>query len=167
MRSPASLLRNARGTATIEFAIASLFMFGTMVVGLDFGVYVQQKLKLGGAVAQGAMLAFNQRDMIVASDVASYVQSLAGLSSTPSVTCNNGASCKAKADRGSSDYRCLNATTGAVGTTGYSAGATCPDGSLAGYYLTISASKGYSATIVPDRYLGGSTITQTAVVRLQ
>lgn len=168
MKRLRAIFRERGGTATIEFALVSLFLFGTISVGLDFSSYVQQKLKLGNAVEQGAMLAFNTRNSIDTNAVATYVQTAAGLSAAPSVTCNDNQTCKIASARGSTDYRCLT-STGTIASTGYALAAACPSppGGIAGYYLVITASKTFNSVIVPDSYLGGKTITQTAVVRLQ
>ena len=160
-------LRARRGSTTVEFALVSLFFFGIMTVGLDFGLYVQQKLSLGNAVEQGAVLAFNMRDTIDPTQVGNLVAQSGGLANAPSVTCNNGAQCLPSASRTSSDYRCVNQATGGIDTASYTLGAACTGGGSAGYYLKIVATRTYTSMIVPDRWLGGTTMTQSAVVRLQ
>ena len=161
------LLRASGGSAAVEFALMSFFFFGTVTVALDFGIYAQQKLNLGSAVAQGAVLAFNTRDTISATNIATFVQTSAGLAAPPEVTCNINSTCLPAASRGATDYRCIDQATGAVGTTAYAVGASCAGGGTAGYYLKIVASKTYSPVAVPDKWLGGTTMAQTAVVRLQ
>jgi Flp pilus assembly protein TadG len=157
--------RAERGVATIEFALLSMFFFAAVMVALDFGVYVQQKMKLGQVVEQGAILAFNTRDSVNATTIQTYVKAAGGLTANPTITCNGG-TCAVAASRTSTDYRCINQTTGAIETATYTAGASCSSGGNAGYYLKITATKTYRAIVVPNRFLGGSTMTQSAVVRL-
>jgi len=162
-----SLLRTDRGSASVEFALASLFFFGVIVVALDFAVYAQQRLKLANAVEEGAVLAFNTRDSVNTSTIASFIKAESGSSNTPTINCNEGVTCAAAASRTSTDYRCINSVTGAIDPSAQAAGASCGSGGNAGYYLKIVATRTFNSVIVPDRWLGGSTITQTAVVRLQ
>ena len=170
MNRMASLLRRLadaeRGSAAIEFALMSLFFFGIVITALDFGVYAQQKLKLGSATEQGAILAFNMRDTVNPTTVATYIKSAAGLTTTPTVTCNNNSTCVGASSRGTTDYRCINQTTGAIDTTAYAAGAACTGGGNAGYYMKIVASKTYNSIAVPDQWLGGTAMAQTVIVRL-
>ncbi|WP_294392676.1 TadE/TadG family type IV pilus assembly protein [uncultured Sphingomonas sp.] len=158
--------RNERGAAAIEFAMLSLFFFSVVIVALDFAVYVQQNLRLGQAVEQGAILAFNTRNAPVPADIANFVRATAGLTTTPTVTCNN-ATCQGISDRTDTSYRCIDATSGLILTTTYKNGATCASGGNAGYYLRIVATRPYAAVVVPNKWLGGTTMTQTVVVRLQ
>ncbi len=167
MRVLRRLFRARRGSATVEFGLLSLFFFGIAMVALDFGFYVQQKLKLGSAVEQGAIFAFNTRDAINPTNVTNLVKTAASLPGTPTVSCNNNVTCVALASRSTNDYRCIDQTTGVIGTTAYAVGAACSGGGTAGYYLKIVATRTYNAMIVPDKWLNGTALTQTAVVRLQ
>ena len=156
-----SLIRNARGTATLEFAFASLFLFSTIMVGLDFGYNVLQKQKLGSAVQQAAILAYNQQTGSDTSAVKNYVVAAAGTQISPSVaiTCNGTSTC------GDGKCSCVNGTGFvAVG----SCNATCAgSNATSGNYMKIVATSTYKAVIVPDKWLGGTTMTSTAVLRLQ
>lgn len=162
-----SLVGSQRGNATVEFGILALFFFGIVMVALDFGIYAQQRLKLGDAVEQGAVLAFNTSSALNTTTIANYIKTTAGLASTPQITCNNGSTCASTASRGSSDYRCIDQTTGAISSTNYAVGAACAGGGNAGYYLKIVASRTYNSIAVPDKYLNGGTMSQTVIVRLQ
>ena len=150
-----------RGAATVEFALASLMMFGVVMVGLDFGVYAQQKLRLGSAVEQAAVLAYNTQVTSNTAGLVTLVQTAAKTSSKPTVavTCNGTSTC------GDGKCSCL------TGSSGFTIAATCntacANGSISGNYLKIVASLTYTSIVVPDKYLGGTTMTQSAVVRLQ
>jgi Flp pilus assembly protein TadG len=149
-----------RGAATVEFALASLMMFGVIMVGLDFGVYAQQKLRLGSAVEQAAILAYNTQVTSNTGNLVTLIQTAAKTSNTPTVaiTCNGTSTC------GDGKCSCLSGTGFTIAATCNSA---CGSGSISGNYLKIVASAVYPSIVVPDKYLGGSTMTQSAVVRLQ
>jgi Flp pilus assembly protein TadG len=158
------LRSDRRGVAAVEFALISCFLFATMMVGLDFGFYIQQKLRLGSAVEQAAMLAYDQQVTSNTATISSYIQTYSGVKVTPTVaiTCNGTTTC------GDGKCSCITSTGGFTITT--ACNATCAaygSASVSGNYLKIVATTPYTAVIVPDRYLGGSTIMQTAVVRLQ
>jgi Flp pilus assembly protein TadG len=157
-----SLLRNTRGVATVEFAFASLLMFGTIMVALDFGYNIQQKLKLGSAIEQASIIAYNQQIGSNTSVLTNFVTAAAGTQTTPSVTvtCNGTSTC------GDGKCSCINSTGGFVMAA--SCNATCSGSSaVSGNYMKIVATTTYNSVIVPDKYLGGKTITSSAVVRLQ
>lgn len=163
MRRPGTLLAAREGSATVEFAFVSLFLFGIVMVALDFGVYAQQRLKLGSAVEQGAILAYNRQVGGDTSMIVNYVKAAAGTSATPAVTisCNGTSSC------GDGRCSCLTATGGFT-TPSTSCNTACAGSSaISGNYLKIVATTTYRAVVVPDRYLGGKALTQSAVVRLQ
>ena len=161
-------LRHERGSATIEFAMASLFLFGIMLVGLDFGVYAQQNLRLGGAMQQAAVIAFNNRASatVDTSTLGNYVSAAAGGSPTMSYQCNGG-SCS-----GSWTSMCIAAPATSGGWPTFNAATTsngkpsCADGAAPGNYLVMRATRTYQAVVVPDKYLGGKTMTQQVIVRL-
>jgi len=168
MRKFRTLIGNRRGTATIEFALMSLFMFGTTMVALDFGFYTQQKMKLGSAVEQAAILAYNKKigTSAATSDtslISNYVRDYSGLKTTPTaaIKCNGTTAC------GDGRCSCINATTGAISVVGTCNAVCTGSASYSGNYLQITATATYNSVIVPDTYLGGKTMTQTAVVRLQ
>ena len=158
------LLSSERGTATIEFALVSLFFFGLLVVALDFGAYVQQKLRLGAAVEQGSIMAFNTRDAVIPVNVGNYIAAAARTATAPTtaITCNQGQPCT----NSGRTCACYNAAARAFSAAA-SCTAACADGSLAGYYMTITSTMPYSSMIVPDALLNGRNLVQTAVVRLQ
>ena len=95
MRCLLTLLRARKGSATIEFAMTSLFLFGVIMVALDFGFYTQQKLKLGSAVEEAAILAYNSQSTTGAIP---YVQTYANnkVAPTVTVTCNGVSTCDGK-----------------------------------------------------------------------
>lgn len=163
----AALLRQQKGSATVEFALVSLFFFGIVIVALDFGIYTQQNLKLGNAVEQASVVAFNARasqPTVNASQISNYIT--ATVSGGPSVTmrCNGSTTC----DTSAPASKCIGApaTTGGWPTFTDPMNGTCTSGASPGYYLVIRATKTYKSVVVPDKYLNNGTMQQQAVVRL-
>lgn len=160
------LAREQRGMATVEMALLSVLFFFVMTAGLDIGMWYQQRLRLDSAVEQGAMIAFNGRanvDATQAAAIDTYVEAAARLSTTPVVTINcNGAACV------STGRTCACISGSAPTYTAAACTATCADGSLPGYYMRINAVATASTMLVPAAMLGGTmTQTRTAMVRLQ
>lgn len=156
------LLRDNRASVTVEFALVSLFMFATIMVALDFSFAAQERLRLGHAVEQAAILAYNQQTGSNTSAISTYVGAAAKTKTTPSVTitCNGTSTC--------GDGKCSCITSTGTFTLAGSCNATCTGSSaISGNYLKIVATTAYNSVVVPDKYLGGSTITSSAVVRLQ
>jgi len=161
MKQLVNLFRNRRGTATIEFALASLFLFSTIMVGLDFGYNAEQRLKLGHAVEQAAVLAYNKQPGSDTSSISNYVTAAAGTKSTPSVTVScNTTTC------GDGKCSCISSSGGFVAAGSCNA-ACAGSNAISGNYMKIVATMTYNSVIVPDKWLGGKTISSTAVVRLQ
>jgi len=162
-----TFLANRKGTAAVEFACISLFLFGTLMIALDFGFYTQQKLKLGSTLEQAAILAYNKQIGTAATPtttaIRDYVQNYAGLQSAPTatVTCNGGGTAVC------GDGKCSCITSTGDFTYPIACNTACATGGLSGNYMKIQAQATYNAVIVPDKYLNNSIITQTAVVRIQ
>jgi len=162
MKQLLSIFRDARGVASVEFALASLFMFGIISVALDFGYNMQQKLKLGSAVEQAAIIAYNEQTGSDTSRISNFVVAAAGTKNTPTVvvTCNGSNSC------GDGKCSCINSSGGFISAA--SCNATCAgSNATSGNYMKIVATSTYNAVIVPNKWLNGTTMTSSAVVRLQ
>jgi Flp pilus assembly protein TadG len=165
MKSLRTLFADRKGVAAIEFAFVSVFLFGILMVALDFGFYTQQRLKLGGAVEQAAIIAYNQQLGTTATPstatVSNYVQTYSGLKNAPvaTITCNGTANC--------GDGKCSCITSAGGFSIVATCNLACPTGGLSGNYLQVSATATYNSVIVPDKYLNGGQMTQVAVVRLQ
>jgi len=156
-----------RGVATIEFALLSVLFFFVMTAGLDIAMWYQQRLRLDSAVEQGAMIAFNSRASVDQAAIRTYVAAAAKLSAAPTVTvgCNGGS---ANCVNSARTCACLGGGTPTPSYTVAACNASCADGSLAGYYMTITAVATSDTMLVPAAMLGGAmTQTRSAVVRLQ
>jgi Flp pilus assembly protein TadG len=158
------LIADRRGTATIEFALLSVFFFITLTAALDIGLWYQQRLRLDSAVEQGAMIAFGSRMNVDQSAVGTFVGATAKLKSTPTVTvgCNGGTSNCVNTGR---TCACVTGSTPTFTTA--ACNSTCGDGSLAGYYMTIDVSATSQTILVSSSVLGGITQKRRAVVRLE
>lgn len=166
-----ALLAHEKGSATVEFALVSIFFFGIVVVGLDFGIYAQQNLKLDHAVEQASVIAFNSRagqPTVNTSQLSNYITAVVGGTPAISFQCNGSTSCSAAAPAS----KCIGAPASAGGwptftdPTGGAGNQTCASGAIPGYYLVIRAVRTYKSVVVPDKYLNNGTMQQQAVVRL-
>jgi Flp pilus assembly protein TadG len=161
------LRRDVRGNATVEFAMISLFLFSAMMVALDLGLYVQQKLRLGAAVEQAAVFAYVNKVTSNTSGVGTLVTAADSAAQTPTISCNggsaNGAAC--------GDGKCSCVTASGGFAIAASCGAACTGSgttanAISGNYIKIVATQVYTPMVVPSRVFAGGTITQSAVVRL-
>lgn len=165
------LRRDRRGAATIEFALWGSFVFIGMLTALDFGLWQSYQLRLSSAVEQGSILAFNGRgtlDQAAAGQIGRYVSATAHLPLPGAVTVTTG--CNGGTDNCVATSRTCACIATAGTTNSYAAascGEPCPGGSTAGYYLTIRASYPYHAVVLPDAWLDGRDMIDSAVVRLQ
>jgi len=161
-------LRQQKGSATIEFALVSLFFFGIVMVGLDFGIYAQQNLKLGHAVEQASIVAFDARAAQPTVDktmLTNYITATVGGSPKVAIQCNGAATC----DKDAPKSKCIGAPSSAGGWPVFSdpaANGTCASGATPGYYLVIRATRTYKSVVVPDKYLNQGKMQQQSVVRL-
>lgn len=158
-----TLFRDARGNVTVEFALVSLFFFAGIMVALDFGIYVQQKLKLGTTVEQAAMIAYKAGSTSNTSAISTYLNSYGGSGTATTITCNGTSTC------GDGKCSCVTSTGGfsIVASCGVQCTGTGTNTSAySGNYMKIVGSRTFNSVVVPDKFLGGSTMTQSAVVRL-
>jgi len=162
-----SFLRQQKGSATIEFALVSLFFFGVVMVALDFGIYTQQNLKLDNAVEQAAVVAFDARasqPTVNTSQISTYITSTVSGSPTVTIQCNGSATC----DGSAPVSKCIGAPSAVGGWPTFTnpSSGTCASGATPGYYVVIRAAKTYRSVVVPDKYLNNGAMQQQAVVRL-
>ena len=163
-----AFLRQQKGSATIEFALVSLFFFGIVMVALDFGIYTQQNLKLDNAVEQAAVIAFDARagqPAVNTAQLSTYITSTISGSPTVTIQCNGSTTC------GTASSKCIGAPATAGGWPTFtdptaSGGTACTSGATPGYYVVIRAAKTYRSVVVPDKYLNNGAMQQQAVVRL-
>lgn len=166
-----SLWVHQKGSASVEFALVSLFFFGIVIVGLDFGIYAQQNLKLAHVVEQASVVAFNARagqPTVNTDQLSNYITAVVGGAPTVSFRCNGSADCAGAAPAS----KCIGPPVSSGGwpsftdPTGSASNLTCASGAIPGYYLVIRATRTYRSVVVPDKYLNNGTMQQQAVVRL-
>ena len=162
-----AFLRQQKGSATVEFALVSVFFFGIVMVALDFGIYAQQNLKLGNAVEQASIVAFDARSaqpVVNTSQLSNYITSIVGGSPIVTIKCNGAATC----DNTAPAAKCIGALSNGwpTFTDPPSGSATCTNGASPGYYVVIRAARTYKSVVVPDKYLNNGAMQQQAVVRL-
>jgi Flp pilus assembly protein TadG len=166
MNSRIALLRHQKGSASVEFALVSLFFFGIVMVGLDFGIYAQQNLKLGNALEQASVIAFNARStepVVDKTQLSNYITATVGGSPTVTIQCNGASTCDSSAPAS----KCIGALSNGWPTfSAPSSSGSCTSGATPGYYVVIRATKTYKSVVVPDKYLNNGTMQQQAVVRL-
>lgn len=170
MRSLASLRSDRRGTAAIEFAMISMFLFVVISAALDFALFVSYKQRLGQAVEMASLGAFEQRAaaQTYQSTMQNYIRTAAGLPTTSTVNvtvgCNGGTLNCVNTNR---SCVCVSGSPPSVQyTASASCGATCTSQATSGYFMNVRATYTYTPVLVPRRWAGG-TMTKNAVVRLQ
>jgi len=167
-----TLLRSEeRGVAVIEFAMLSLFFFVIVSVALDFAMYINYRQRLGTAVEQGGVIAFNSRkassiDLAAITNYVKATSDLPGDGATVTLRCNGDNSCATDMTANDLQCACWNADHGAFDVLTPCDG-TCAAGGAPGYYMTVRASYDYTSMIVPDRWLDGRNMKQSVTVKLQ
>ncbi len=145
---PASLLRDRAGTAAVEMGLLAP-VFAAMiipVVDLGMGFYTQMRVQEAAAAgAEYALLnasAFNQAN----------TQTAAQNATTLSVTAN-----------AAQEFACASGTT----LTVEGSQVTCPDGTTAGTYVTVSTSANYTMLLNYPGLSNPLTLTGSSTVRIQ
>jgi Flp pilus assembly protein TadG len=143
------LLRDRHGIAAIEFALLGPILAMSMVVAADagFGFYSYMQVQTSAQV--GAQYAIGHTfDATAISNAVTAATPATGISAspTPSTFCG-----------------CPSSSTVATATCG----STCTDGSVAGTYARVTATRTYT-TIIPYPMLPASyTQTSVSTVRIQ
>ena len=156
-----------RGTTSVEFALWTALFFALVMVALDFGLYHIQSERADQGVAAAAVQTFHQGSSANFASIPAYVQALAGDNGlTVTASCNGTAGACTNLNRACA---CLKSDASfvalACGTSCSGTGMTA--GSTAGYYLTITASRNFTAMLVPRGMLNNAVIRRSTTVRLQ
>lgn len=160
------LLHETTGVAAVEFAILVALVAGPLMIGLDFGIYQIQKLRLNEAVKEAALVAFQNRNNVDSSQLTNIVKlswGTGGVAPTVAAECNGSGSCV------NTDRPCACITgfvAGAPTFSSISCNATCSNGTDPGYYLTIAANASFSP-ILSGLVAPPTSIPSTTTVRLQ
>jgi Flp pilus assembly protein TadG len=151
------------GVAAVELGIVAPMLI-TLCLGIsDFSVVYHKQLQLSQALTAGGEYAFNkgqnESGSALTTDVASFVQTISGVTpSSVQATINGGLV--------AADFYCVSGSPPTY-TGPYTAGAACTDGSTAGQFISITASYTYTPIFRANKAFLPSTFTQTILVRLQ
>jgi len=148
-----ALARDRRGMSAVEFGLAAPVFLAMLTPVIDLGLAFSEQIRLNQAIEAGAQYASSNpyAGTTWASNVSSAMTNATTLSISPSV--------------GGETCGCPNSTNTAIvahdalSTCGPRNGGTlCSDGSVPGYYVTISASLTYTS-VMPYSILTNSTST--------
>ncbi len=137
------------GVSAVEFALLAGIL-GTLLLGvLDFGIGFWEKMEVENAARAGAEYAVkNGYGATSIQSAVTSATSLSGIQATPAPaeTCG-----------------CPNAS---LGITRHDCGSTCPDGELAGTYVTVNAQVSYSTIFSWPGIANPMTLASSVTVRL-
>jgi Flp pilus assembly protein TadG len=156
-----ALAHDRKGVSAVEFGLAAPVFLAALSPVIDLGLAFSEQIRVNQAVEAGAQYAavnvYNGTTW--SSDVQSAMTNATSLSSdatfSPTV--------------GSTTCGCPNSTnTAIVGGYGTPPACTgsCPDNSIPGYYVTISAQVTYTS-LMPYSIITNPTLSSTATVRIQ
>lgn len=158
------LMSDARGLATIEFAIVASILFVLLLPFLDFATFVLQRQEVEQAHSKASIYAFTTKDNINKANIEQYLRNNLNLPGTPpkvTISCNGQSNC-INVNR---PCACPSSTRGTF--VAAVCGDICPDGSRSGYYLTIDSEYEFGSAIFASSPLVDQNITSTSTVRLR
>jgi Flp pilus assembly protein TadG len=160
------LRRDQRGVAAIEFALLSSLFLVITLMSLDAGMFLMRRSQLSNALDSAALAAFSQRTAVNFVGLPTFVTQASRIpEATVTVGCNGGTGNCTNSNR---TCACLTKTATFVGAT---CGSTCTGNvtanSVAGYYMTVSASAPYSPVVMPNGAFANLSTNQRITVRLQ
>jgi len=149
LRGMTGALRDGRGVAAVEFALAAPLLATILTVLVDFGFGFYEKMKVEDAAQAGAQYALLYGwDSTAIENAVTSAATLSGLTATPAPTktcgCPSGTSVSAAA-----------------------CGSTCSNGLSAGTYVTVSAHATYTPLISYPVMGTTVTLSSQSVVRIQ
>jgi Flp pilus assembly protein TadG len=150
-----ALTRDRRGVSAVEFGLAAPVFLAALSPVIDLGLAFSQQIRVNQAVEAGAQYAaVNQYNSGTwATNVQSAITNATSLTVSPTV--------------GSETCGCPNATNTAISNVGSPpCTQACTDGTIAGYYVTISATATYTS-VMPYPIINNPTLSSQAVVRIQ
>lgn len=164
------LRRDERGSVMSEFAIWTAMLFIVIMSALDFAGYYSARGAINEAVSAAALQAFQQRDKTedqFYDEVPAYVRNLADDQALAvELSCNGAANSCTNMNR---TCACLTTEAKYVAAqcSAECKGPGMTANSVAGYYMTIKASRNYNPLLLPKGVLAGTALDQTTTVRLQ
>lgn len=157
------------GSVAIEFALWTVLVFFAFLPILDFADYLVEQQQLSSAVADTALVAYNQRSATTlnTSQLITFATGASGLGTgnvAATFICNGGSQdCGTPAIN-----RTCSCASGSPLTYTASGicGSTCTSGTPSGFYLTVQATHTHSSMVL-NPFLDGKVITMSTTVRLQ
>lgn len=138
-------IQNKRGVSTVEFALVAPMLIAAMVGVADFGLAVNEKMRLVSAARAGAQAGFSNSGNQAAMQAA--VLAASGLNAS-SVTVNSATIC------GCADGSTLVCT------------ATCADGSNLRTYVTVTVTELYSLLLSYPGFPSQQSFSATSTLRI-
>ena len=149
-----TLARDESGVALIEFALLAPVLALLCVGAIDFGLAFASQLQLAAAVGEGAQYAFLTGSGVQASAVQVVVQKATALPAVTASVSYNSTSCS-----------CPTGTPPALSSQ--TCGVACPDGSMPGKFLSISAQYTYAPIFPSYALIANPDLHETVTVRVQ
>ena len=147
------MLRDARGTSAVEFALVLPILVGMLIPTTDLGMGFYAQMRVQNAAQAGAQYAIahgwnNGANVTAIENAVTSATTLASIipSPAPSQACG-----------------CASGTS----ISPSNCGSTCPDGAAAGSYVTVNAQSPYSPFISYPSIGSSVTLTAQATVRVQ
>jgi Flp pilus assembly pilin Flp len=149
-----NLARDESGVALVEFALLAPVLAVLCVGTIDFGLAFAAQLQLAAAVDEGAQYAFLTGSGVQASAVQTVVKTATPLPSVTATVSYNSTSCY-----------CPTGTPPALATQ--TCGVACPDGSMPGKFLSITAQYTYAPIFPSYGLIANPNLSESVTVRVQ
>jgi Flp pilus assembly protein TadG len=176
--------RQRSGIAALEFGLIAP-LFATMLAGtVDLSNYIHINLRLNAAVAAGsnmalinasgvnsstgATLASNIADLVANSSMAAWANDVVVVNDGPSASITSGKPSSSGSAANADSCYCPTGGTGAwVWGSAVSCGSPCLSGSLAGKFVTVTASRPFTPLFAAFGIIAAGNVTAATMVQTQ
>jgi Flp pilus assembly protein TadG len=172
-----------RGTSAVEFALLGPVLCVLLAGMADFGGAVYVKLSLDGCVSAASnyalttastlnptsapTLASNLAQVLSSSQSTNWADSNVVLNNGPTVSITGGVATSGGTAMTIANCYCPTLSTGLNWGNAVPCGSSCPNGSLAGRFVSLSASRTYSPIFSSYGIVQNGVINASSVVQLQ
>ncbi len=172
-----------RGTSAVEFALLGPVLCLLLAGMADFGGAVYVKLSLDGCVSaasnyalttasainpsSGPTVASHLAQVLASSQSTNWADSTVLLNNGPSASVTGGVAASGGEAMAVTNCYCPTPSNGLAWGNPVPCGSSCPNGSVAGKFVTLSASRTYSAIFSSYGIVQNGVITASSVVQLQ
>jgi Flp pilus assembly protein TadG len=157
------------GTAAVELALISPLLLGLLTSIIDYSRVYHQELQLSAAVASAAQYALLNGTAINSGNAASLAATISGI-----VANSNGAAwagATVSVNNGAANANSCWCPTGSLANWSWGAatacGSSCAGGTLAGKFVTIAATRSFSAIFGNYGIISSATLHQSVLVQAQ